>query len=41
MLSVTYNLTHKWEIFHDILINNSNLLQSIHLDQNYDGERKL
>lgn len=40
ILSVKYNLTNSCEKFHDILKNDPFLLQSIHSDQKYDGERK-
>ena len=38
--TLKYNLTNSCEKFHDILINDPNLLQSIHLDQKYYRERK-
>ena len=38
--TLKYNLTNSCEKFHDILINDPNLLQSIHSDQKYDCERK-
>ena len=40
--TLKYNWTNSGEKFHDILINDPNLLQSIiHSDQKYDRERKL
>ena len=38
--TLKYNLINSCEKFHDILINDPNLLQSIHSDQKYDCERK-
>ena len=38
--TLKYNLTNSCEKFHDILINDPNLLQSIHSNQKYDRERK-
>ena len=40
ILSEKYNLTNSCEKFHSILLNDPNLLQSIHSDQKYDHERK-
>ena len=40
ILNVKYNLTNSCEKFHDTLINDPNLLQSIHSDPKYVRERK-